>query len=199
MFCKLCVKYSDGLLGIFKEEGVQMGIADIIGLHFWFKLHSDDDIYAAICPSCWLKLNNFHQFYKMVEQAHSVLADNSIKKEPLSELMDIEFIDPDLSIKEEPDEKTNSKAKKSTDNSSEDINQFCELEMPSSISNEATNTETDLLNPFSELSSHKIKNDIFEKLESKNDANNLPKVAGNIRHVNVYMYEHLLTLSYYFA
>uniref|UniRef100_A0A0K8WD96 Transcription factor grauzone n=1 Tax=Bactrocera latifrons TaxID=174628 RepID=A0A0K8WD96_BACLA len=180
MFCKLCDKYSDGLLGIFDEEGVEIGIADIIGLHFWFKLHSDDDIYAAICPSCWLKLNDFHQFYKMVEKAHSVLADNSIKKEPLSELMDIEFVDPNVNIKEEPDEKTNSKAKKSTDNSTDQINKFCELEMPSSISNEATNTETDLLNHFSELSSHKIKNEIFVKLEFKNDASNLPKITGNI-------------------
>lgn len=178
MFCKLCVKYSDSLLSIFKEEGVEMGIADIIGLHFWMKLHPDDDMSAAICPPCWLKLNEFHQFYKMVEQAHSVLTDNSIKKEPLSELMDIEFIDPDLNIKEEPDEKTNPKAKKSTDISSEMINQLCELEMPSSISNETTNTEADLLNPFSELNCHKIKNNILEKLELKNDVTNLPKIAG---------------------
>lgn len=139
---------------------------------------------SAICAPCWLKLNDFHQFYKMVERAHSVITDNSIKKEPLSELMDIEFVDPDLNIKEEFDEKTNSKAKQSTDIPSEIINQFCELEMPSSNSNAAIDIEAESENPFNELSSHKIKNDIFEKLEKnefKNDATNLPKIAGNIR------------------
>lgn len=170
MVCTLCVKYSDSLLSIFKTDGLTLGIADIIRRHFWLKLHPDDDRSAAICSPCWLKLNDFHQFYKTVEQAHSALTDDSIKKEPLSELMDIEFVDPDLNIKEEPDEKTNSKAKQSTDISREMINQFCELEMPSASSNGTTDIEAELQNPFSELSSHDIKNDnIFENIEKHDE------------------------------
>uniref|UniRef100_A0A8D8MJF1 Transcription factor grauzone n=1 Tax=Culex pipiens TaxID=7175 RepID=A0A8D8MJF1_CULPI len=41
---------------------------DIIAKHFWFE--KDDLMRGVICTSCWSKIEDFHQFYSEIEQAH---------------------------------------------------------------------------------------------------------------------------------
>ncbi|XP_053962180.1 transcription factor grauzone [Anastrepha ludens] len=158
MLCRLCIKYSDGFLNMFDRNGVGLGIADILGRHFWFKPHPDDHMSAVICSTCWLKVNDFHQFYVTVEQTHSTLSNDVVKKESFTELLDNEFIDPDLSIKEE----------------------FAEV--PCLLSTETTGIESEQLNPFCELDSNKIVDNEFhaQSEESNGEDTKTEDNAGNL-------------------
>ncbi|XP_054737642.1 transcription factor grauzone-like [Anastrepha obliqua] len=165
MLCRLCIKYSDGFLNMFDRNGVGLGIADILGRHFWFKPHPDDHMSAVICSTCWLKVNDFHQFYVTVEQTHSTLSNDVVKKESFTELMDNEFIDTDLSIKEE----------------------FAEV--PCLLSTETTGIESEQLNPFCELDSNKIVDNEFHAQNEDEDSKieyNVPGKTLFIRYGNFY-------------
>ncbi|CAD7013752.1 unnamed protein product [Ceratitis capitata] len=150
MLCILCFKYADSFLNIFNEIGSKLQIADIIERHFWFKPLPEENISAVICSACWSKVDDFHQFYLSVEESHNTL-NSKVKNEPFAEFDFNELLDPDLSPKKELTEKTCPLADKSLDHSNEILNEFCELEMPCSISTEDTDGGSESINPIREL------------------------------------------------
>ncbi|XP_004522659.2 transcription factor grauzone [Ceratitis capitata] len=158
MLCILCCKYANSCLNIFDENEIKLGIADIIGIHFWFKPIPEENISAVICSACWSKVDDFHQFYLSVKDANTNL-NSKMKIEPSAEFDFIESLDHDLSPKEELTEEACPLGDKSLDHSNQIVNEFWEVEMPCCTSNEATHADNELANPFCELDSNKTLND----------------------------------------
>ncbi|XP_023158554.1 transcription factor grauzone [Ceratitis capitata] len=165
MLCILCCKYGDSCLKIFNEIELKLGIADIIGRHFWFKPIPEENISAVICSACWSKVDDFHQFYLSVEEAHNTL-NSKVKNEPFAEIDFNELHDPDLSPKKELTEKTCPLPDKSMDHSNGILNKFCELEMPCSICSEDTNARSDSINPICEMADN---DELNEETYNKSD------------------------------
>ncbi|XP_017491955.1 PREDICTED: transcription factor grauzone-like isoform X1 [Rhagoletis zephyria] len=177
MLCRLCIKHSDSFLYIFDKNGLQLEIADILGRHFWF-MPDPDDISLVICSACWMKVNDFHEFYVTVEKRHATLTSYDFKKETFNE-MDNEFIDPILTIKEELSKTPllgNEGSKRLTD----ELNPLCEVE-----SDEVTNRTRLEKNDVSMYTSaetigntggstssanftlENVRNDVIEKISTK--------------------------------
>lgn len=73
MFCILCLKVSTDVIKIFEQDGIRLDVSSIVMLHFSIQPSPENPNNDAVCVSCWNELNNFHKFYKKVEQAHSNL------------------------------------------------------------------------------------------------------------------------------
>ncbi|XP_023158556.1 transcription factor grauzone-like isoform X2 [Ceratitis capitata] len=166
MLCILCCKYADSCLNIFDENEIKLGIADIIGRHFWFKPIPEENISAVICSACWSKVDDFHQFYLSVEEAHNTL-NSKVKNEPFAEFDFNELLDPDLSPKKELTEKAYPLADKSLDHSNQILKEFCELEMPCSIRNEGTDVNSKSINPIRELDDNETLDEVICKKQRK--------------------------------
>ncbi|XP_037820649.1 transcription factor grauzone-like isoform X1 [Lucilia sericata] len=70
MICRMCLNNINEFINIFRETDNEHNISEMIGKYFWFKPKEDDPISTFICTNCWLKLYDFHEFYKMVDKAH---------------------------------------------------------------------------------------------------------------------------------
>uniref|UniRef100_A0A1A9WJ84 Transcription factor grauzone n=1 Tax=Glossina brevipalpis TaxID=37001 RepID=A0A1A9WJ84_9MUSC len=108
MICRLCLKEVQKFKSAFDMTDCELTMASIIRQHFWFKLQENDQISTVICDDCWLKVYDFHEFYKSIEEAHGRLDEDvvvkieNISKEHSIENVMIQSIP--LSSKEEPDD-----------------------------------------------------------------------------------------------
>ncbi|XP_067634182.1 transcription factor grauzone-like isoform X2 [Eurosta solidaginis] len=130
MLCMLCINDSDHFLKIFDKDGEQLKIADILGRHFWFKPQPDDQPSTAICSICWLKVNDFHQFYTTIEETHNKLT-NQVKKESSFGAVTNEFLhhrNEFVDIKEEESNENIACDLVDDESGSEALNPLCELD-----------------------------------------------------------------------
>uniref|UniRef100_A0A1B0AF82 C2H2-type domain-containing protein n=1 Tax=Glossina pallidipes TaxID=7398 RepID=A0A1B0AF82_GLOPL len=58
-------------MDIFDEGNKHLQIAETIQKHLGFKPLFDDTISTVVCVKCWLKIFDFHQFFKSVEYAQN--------------------------------------------------------------------------------------------------------------------------------
>uniref|UniRef100_A0A1A9UY42 Transcription factor grauzone n=1 Tax=Glossina austeni TaxID=7395 RepID=A0A1A9UY42_GLOAU len=80
MICRLCLKEVNEFKSVFDVAECKLDMASIIAKHFWFELQQNDQISTVICNNCWLKVSDFHEFYKSVEKAQSNLGENVVVK-----------------------------------------------------------------------------------------------------------------------
>ncbi|XP_036331092.1 transcription factor grauzone-like [Rhagoletis pomonella] len=183
MICRLCIKHSNSFVNIFDENGMQLGISDILGRHFWFKPHPDDKS-TVICSNCWLRVNDFHEFYVTVETRHATLSVDDVKKEQFTEVIANEFIDPDVGIKEEFAEVSCFSDKATSDSESEQLNPFCELDTENVAKGEdiqisgATHTKEGIEDKTVSSCTVQKKR---KSMETKKTANRKPKVLARVR------------------
>ncbi|XP_068146515.1 transcription factor grauzone [Drosophila tropicalis] len=84
MICRLCLNTAsdEDIIHIFDSAGQSINVASILAKYFWFEPKSDDPISTVICVSCWKRVNDFHEFYVVVEKAHRLLTERfSFKNE----------------------------------------------------------------------------------------------------------------------
>ncbi|XP_065367719.1 transcription factor grauzone-like isoform X2 [Calliphora vicina] len=72
MVCRLCLKELDDLINIFNKIDGELKMSEVP--------KKDDPISTVICKHCWLKVYDFHEFYKMVHSAYRVLQDGFTAK-----------------------------------------------------------------------------------------------------------------------
>uniref|UniRef100_A0A1B0B678 Transcription factor grauzone n=1 Tax=Glossina palpalis gambiensis TaxID=67801 RepID=A0A1B0B678_9MUSC len=80
MICRLCLQESCDFKSAFDSADNERTIASIIEKYFWFEFQQNDQISTVICNNCWLKVSDFHEFYKSVEEAQSHLGENVVVK-----------------------------------------------------------------------------------------------------------------------
>uniref|UniRef100_A0A1A9WJ83 Transcription factor grauzone n=1 Tax=Glossina brevipalpis TaxID=37001 RepID=A0A1A9WJ83_9MUSC len=80
MICRLCLKEVNEFKSAFDATDNKLSMAIIISKHFWFELQKNDPISTAICDNCWLKISDFHEFYKSIEEAQKHLSKNIVVK-----------------------------------------------------------------------------------------------------------------------
>ncbi|TMW46070.1 hypothetical protein DOY81_008842 [Sarcophaga bullata] len=80
MICRLCLKEFENIINIFDDNGQELNVAEVVGKHFWFEPRRDDPISTSICKICWVKVCDFHEFYKMVEDSHRHMTERFIVK-----------------------------------------------------------------------------------------------------------------------
>ncbi|KAL9915386.1 transcription factor grauzone-like isoform 1-T1 [Glossina fuscipes fuscipes] len=80
MICRLCLKEVNEFKSVFDAAESKLDMASIIAKYFWFELQQNDQISTVICNNCWLKVSDFHEFYKSVEKAQSNLGENVVVK-----------------------------------------------------------------------------------------------------------------------
>ncbi|KAL9917364.1 transcription factor grauzone-like isoform 1-T1 [Glossina fuscipes fuscipes] len=71
MFCRVCFERTHDNMDIFGEGNKHLQIAETIQKHLGFKPLFDDTISKVVCVKCWLKIFEFHQFFKSVEYAQN--------------------------------------------------------------------------------------------------------------------------------
>ncbi|XP_017125909.1 transcription factor grauzone [Drosophila elegans] len=77
MICRLCLNNANDsdTIRIFEDDGLSLNVANVLAKYFWFEPKSDDPISTVICLTCWNQVNDFHQFYELVERAHRLLTE----------------------------------------------------------------------------------------------------------------------------
>lgn len=107
--CRLCFKKAIKAISIFSVRGLELNIAEILRKHFsdevipfalylmkfWclnqifisfayflLQVNEDDDVLPKfVCPDCWSKSNQFHDFYNAVAEAQQIFLANLVKIE----------------------------------------------------------------------------------------------------------------------
>lgn len=90
--CILCIKTTSKTIKIFDKSGCALKIAEILCQHYWFTFNETDKS-KRICLECWQKTDTFHQFYKLVREAH--LQQNTVIQEVRDEVEYEDGPDPD--------------------------------------------------------------------------------------------------------
>uniref|UniRef100_A0A1A9WJ79 Transcription factor grauzone n=1 Tax=Glossina brevipalpis TaxID=37001 RepID=A0A1A9WJ79_9MUSC len=80
MICRLCLKEVNEYKNAFEVKSCKLTMASIIREHFWFEVQENDPISTVICDNCWLKVSDFHEFYKSIEEAQNYLGEKVVVK-----------------------------------------------------------------------------------------------------------------------
>uniref|UniRef100_A0A1A9WJ82 Transcription factor grauzone n=1 Tax=Glossina brevipalpis TaxID=37001 RepID=A0A1A9WJ82_9MUSC len=80
MICRLCLLENGEFKSVFDVVDHERTMASIIEKYFWFELQQNDPISTIICDNCWLKISDFHEFYKSIEEAQSHLSEKVVVK-----------------------------------------------------------------------------------------------------------------------
>ncbi|XP_037036606.1 transcription factor grauzone-like [Bradysia coprophila] len=80
--CILCMKATSSTTKIFGGRGQALKIAERLSQHFWFTFNDEVDESLVVCALCWEKIDQFHQFYESVREAHLHQIENPPMVEP---------------------------------------------------------------------------------------------------------------------
>ncbi|XP_035787904.1 zinc finger protein 208-like [Anopheles albimanus] len=77
--CEVCLSQSkETYLDIFAEENSDKQIALIISKYLWFEVKPvPEESTRCICSSCWLSLEQFHDFYTEIQRAQAIVLVHS--------------------------------------------------------------------------------------------------------------------------